>query len=90
MIVSGSADNTVRVWDMASGEPIGEPYSGHTSPVLAVAVGELEGHPVIVSGSFDHTVRVWDMASGEPIGEPYSGHTSPFWRWRWVSLRAIR
>ena len=43
----------------------------------AVAVGELEGHPVIVSGSADNTVRVWDMASREPIGEPIRGHTSP-------------
>ena len=29
-IVSGSADNTVRVWDAATGQPVGQPLTGHT------------------------------------------------------------
>ena len=28
-LVSGSSDNTVRVWDATTGEPIGSPLTGH-------------------------------------------------------------
>ena len=30
MVVSGSDDATVRVWDLATGGPIGDPFTGHT------------------------------------------------------------
>ena len=29
-IASGSADNTVRVWDADTGQPVGQPLTGHT------------------------------------------------------------
>ena len=32
-IVSGSSDNTVRLWDAATGQPVGQPLTGHTEPV---------------------------------------------------------
>jgi WD40 repeat protein len=41
-----------------------EPFTGHTSGVWAVAVGELDGRPIVVSGSLDSTVRVSDLATG--------------------------
>ena len=68
VIVSGSDDRTVRLWD-AAGQPIGEPLTGHTSAVRSVAVGRLGDRDVIVSGSDDRTVRLWD-AAGQPVGEP--------------------
>ena len=75
VIVSGGDDATVRVWDAATGNPIGDPYTGHTDGVNAVAIGQVEGRTVIVSGGADATVRVWDAATGTPIGDPYTGHT---------------
>ncbi|KAK4235981.1 WD40-repeat-containing domain protein, partial [Achaetomium macrosporum] len=61
LIVSGSNDNTVRVWDAATGAAR-RVLEGHTSPVLAVAVSP--NGQLIVSGSGDNTVRVWDAATG--------------------------
>ncbi|MGH3912394.1 MAG: hypothetical protein ACRDTC_03125, partial [Pseudonocardiaceae bacterium] len=67
VVVSGSDDHTVRVWELATGAPVGDPFIGHTDWVRAVAVGESEGRPVVVSGSDDHTVRVWDLAKRRPV-----------------------
>ena len=66
VIVSGSGDETVRVWDLETGARSASPLTGHTDRGAAVAVGERDGRPVIVSGSGDETVRVWDLATGEP------------------------
>jgi WD40 repeat protein len=65
----------VRIWDAGSGQPIGEPLTGHTGSVNAVAVGSVGGGEVIVSGGDDGTVRIWDACSGQPVGEPLTGHT---------------
>jgi WD40 repeat protein len=72
-IVSGSEDNTVRLWDI-SGKQIGQLFVGHTGSVLSVAFSP-DGHQ-IVSSSEDNTVRLWDM-SGKQIGQPFTGHTKP-------------
>ena len=48
-IVSGSVDNTVRIWDADTGQQIGAPLTGHTEPVAAVAFSP-DGRR-IVSGS---------------------------------------
>ena len=61
--ISGSSGGTVRVWDLATGAPVGDPFTGHTRGVTAVAAAELDGRPVAISGSSDRTVRVWDLAA---------------------------
>jgi hypothetical protein len=73
-LVSGSWDNTLRLWDAATGKPIGPPLQGHTNSVLSVAFSP-DGRR-IVSGSVDNTLRLWDAATGKPIGPPLQGHTS--------------
>ncbi|NEQ50020.1 MAG: hypothetical protein F6K11_07805, partial [Leptolyngbya sp. SIO3F4] len=55
-IVSGSSDNTVRLWDR-DGTPIGQPFKGHEYSVTSVAISG-DGN-TIVSGSDDQTVRLW-------------------------------
>ncbi|MFN9570871.1 MAG: WD40 repeat domain-containing protein, partial [Cyanobacteriota bacterium] len=71
-IVSGSDDTTLRLWDAATGKPIGPPLQGHTDPVRSVAFSP-DGRR-IVSGSGDNTLRLWDAATGKPIGPPLQGH----------------
>jgi WD40 repeat protein len=61
-IVSGSWDNTVKVWEAESGRLL-RSLEGHTGGVNAVAVSP-DGR-TIVSGSWDHTIRAWNLESGE-------------------------
>ena len=75
VVISGSDDRTVRVWDLATGAPVGGPFTGHGGWVRSVAAAELNGRPVVISGSVDRTVRVWDLATGAPVGDPFTGHT---------------
>lgn len=76
VVVSGSSDQMVRVWDLSSGSPVGEPWTGHTAGVYAVAVGALDGRAVVVSGGGDATVRVWDLSTGNPVCEPFTAHSA--------------
>ncbi len=63
-IVSGSRDNTVRVWDAITGTLI-RTIEGHTNDVFAVAFS-IDGTR-IVSGSRDNTVRLDDKNFGFKI-----------------------
>lgn len=76
-IVSGSNDETLRVWDAKTGAPIGMPLRGHTAAVLSVAFSP-DGSR-IVSGSSDRTLRLWDGNSGRPVGAALRGHTWEVW-----------
>jgi hypothetical protein len=58
-IVSGSDDNTLRLWDANTGQPIGQPLEGHEFSVRSVAFSPDGAH--IVSGSGDKTLRLWDV-----------------------------
>ena len=69
VVVSGGGDGTVRVWDLATGNPVGGPFTGHDGPVKCLAAAELEGRPVVVSGDADGTVWVWDLASRASAAE---------------------
>ncbi|MDH6604471.1 WD40 repeat protein [Streptomyces sp. SAI-208] len=72
---TGTGTGTMRVWDVATGQLIGESLDDHTGWVHAVACTVLDGMPVAVTGGDDGRVRVWDLATCRQIGEPLTGHT---------------
>jgi WD40 repeat protein len=66
-VVTGGEDDTARLWDAASGQPLGEPMR-HRGPICAVAFSPDSKR--VVTGSYDDTARLWDAASGQPLGPP--------------------
>ncbi|MEU1466290.1 caspase family protein [Streptomyces sp. NPDC005727] len=72
--VTGSAHRTVAMWDLITGEPAGDPLTGHTGAVRTVACTTVRGRPVAVTGSEHRTVRVWDLAAGHTLGDPVDAH----------------
>lgn len=64
-LVSGSADCTVRTWDLADGSAMGKPMNGHENTVSSVCYSP-DGR-FIVSRSLDRTVRIWDSTFGTEV-----------------------
>ncbi|MCP9842021.1 hypothetical protein KBY93_15555 [Synechococcus sp. J7-Johnson] len=74
LIVSGSDDETLSIWDATTGKLLRPPLKEQTDGVLCVAFSPDDRR--IVSGSKDSTLRFWDAATGQPIGPPLDGHTN--------------
>ncbi|MDQ2695109.1 MAG: hypothetical protein M3Z21_06985, partial [Pseudomonadota bacterium] len=72
-VLTGSLDNTARLWCTDSGEPIGQPMR-HDGWVLAVVFSP-DGRTVLTC-SHDHTVRLWRADTGQPLGQPLR-HNGP-------------
>ena len=71
--VSGSTDNTLRVWSLDSGRCL-LTLKGHTGSISALAISP-DGRRC-VSGSCDRTIRIWDVESGIVL-KVLTGHRYP-------------
>ncbi len=86
LLVSGSEDNTIKLWDLETEECLAT-LEGHEAGVKAVAISP-DGQ-LLVSGSADNTIKLWQLPGGkdEPICiDPIytlTGHTD------WVKCLAI-
>ncbi|HKQ51189.1 MAG TPA: TIR domain-containing protein, partial [Pyrinomonadaceae bacterium] len=65
-------DNSVWLWDVASGQPVGTPLAGHQSQVNCVAFSP-DGK-LLASGDSNGGIIVWDVATRQPLGSPLTGH----------------
>eukprot|EP00300_Choanocystis_sp_HF-7_P001588 c11274_g1_i1.p1 GENE.c11274_g1_i1~~c11274_g1_i1.p1 ORF type:complete len:780 (+),score=156.82 c11274_g1_i1:2-2341(+) len=74
IIASGTEDSKIRLWDVSTAKPIGEPMVGHTLAVKSVAFSP-DGSK-LASASEDMTLQVWDVVSAKAIGKPFEGHSS--------------
>ncbi|SDH05470.1 WD40 repeat domain-containing serine/threonine protein kinase [Nonomuraea jiangxiensis] len=63
--LTGSDDETARIWNLRTNQPIGRPLAGHTEWIRSVALDQLDGAPIAITGSDDGTARVWDLTTGK-------------------------
>lgn len=59
VLVSGSLDNTMKVWDIESGKAM-KTLFGHIEGIWAIACDKLR----LISGSHDRTIKVWVREEG--------------------------
>ena len=71
-LASGSADNTVRLWEVET-DTHKATFTGHTDIVVSVAFSP-DGS-LLASGSDDNTIILWDVDTGEPK-TTFIGHTN--------------
>ena len=69
--LSGSLDNTLRLWDLPSGKEL-RVFTGHSERVTCVAIAP-DGRTAL-SASRDKTLRLWDLASGT-VHRNFTGHS---------------
>jgi WD40 repeat protein len=69
--LSGSWDNTLKLWEVSSGREI-RTFQGHSSGVSSIAFSP-DGRYAL-SGSKDNTLKLWEVSSGREI-RTFTGHT---------------
>src|SRR6266498_855899 len=62
LLISGSLDNTVCVWNLETGEIV-RVLRGHTRCVRALQFDEAK----LITGSMDGTLRIWNYITGECV-----------------------
>jgi WD40 repeat protein len=71
LLASGSADKTIKVWDVDSGKNLGTLH-GSGAPVTSVAF--YQGDKGLISVSADHTISIWDLDARKRIAH-LPGHS---------------
>jgi F-box and WD-40 domain protein CDC4 len=71
VLISGSYDSTVNVWNVETGRLVHH-LEGHSHKVYSVVI-DPDRHRC-VSGSMDGTIRVWDYISGQRL-QVLEGHS---------------
>ena len=74
-LVSGSADRTIKLWDVKTGECL-QTLEGHSNWVMSVAFSPDGAR--LVSGSADRTIKLWDVKTGECL-QTLEGHRHGIW-----------
>ena len=65
-LASGSLDETIKLWDVATGKERAT-VMGHTDAVYAnvYSVAYSPDGKTLASGSFDRTIKLWDVTTGK-------------------------
>jgi WD40 repeat protein len=64
-LLSGSNDNTAKLWDGATGQLL-RTFEGHSDQITSSVAFSPDGRQVL-SGSSDYTLKLWDAETGKPL-----------------------
>jgi WD40 repeat protein len=70
-------DDTVRLWDAATGEPVGTAGGDDIGPVLSVAFSP-DGS-LLATGGYDGRLQLWNLAGGSAAPRTLAAHKGPVW-----------
>ncbi|MGC4859761.1 WD40 repeat domain-containing protein [Micromonospora sp. DT41] len=71
VVIAGGTDQVIRVWDAATGEAVGIPFSGHTGKITALLPALWAGEQVLISVASKGAPRMWILQAA-PVD---TGHT---------------
>jgi WD40 repeat protein len=83
LLVTGSRDKSLRVWNLDTGKQAGEPLLDHDAGVTRIAAST-DGR-WIVSGAINGSILVWEVATKETLTElkrvpvSFKGHETEVW-----------
>ena len=78
LLASADGDGTVRLWNLATGQPVGVPLRGTSDPNGVRAVAFSPHGNLLASGDADGTVRLWNLARGHPAGATLRATRAPW------------
>jgi serine/threonine protein kinase len=70
-LASGGSDNTIKIWEVATGKQL-RTLTGHSSGVRSVVYSP-DGR-YLASGSWDKTIKIWEVATGKQL-RTLTGHS---------------
>ncbi|MBE9088845.1 serine/threonine protein kinase [Microcystis aeruginosa LEGE 11464] len=71
-LASGSCDNTIKIWEVATGKEL-RTLTGHSGSVYSVVYSP-DGR-YLASGNDDKTIKIWEVATGKEL-RTLTGHSS--------------
>lgn len=74
-LVTGAADNTLKLWDVSTGRQV-RTMRGASRTQVAVYIACAPDSQSIVSGSIDRVFKVWNSDTGAEVRN-FAGHTEP-------------
>ncbi|KAL7751389.1 hypothetical protein RI367_003249 [Sorochytrium milnesiophthora] len=65
-VITGSADRTLKLWNVVTGECLRTYSQGHTQEIVAIDCFE---NDLLVSGGEDGVIAVWQLSTGQLLGQ---------------------
>lgn len=61
--LSGSADNSIKLWDLRVGEPVRD-FTSHINRAMTIGFEITNCYRYLISGSEDRSAYIYDVGSG--------------------------